>query len=107
MGLLKRPTKRKVLDRHGVCTRQSNSRTNKAERLARKHQKLRRLVPGGESLDRVSLLKETAAYIVALQTQVRVMNYILNVVEHFNETAEEDAPLVREFFEQEIEKQEK
>ncbi|XP_049933039.1 uncharacterized protein LOC126409955 [Nymphaea colorata] len=86
MGLLKRQRGRYWTGMPFVGGNQTIGRTKL--RLARKHQKLGKLVPDGEFIDRVSLLSETAAYIVALKTQVHVTNNIVNVVELFNEIGE-------------------
>ncbi|XP_057841715.2 transcription factor IBH1 [Cryptomeria japonica] len=41
---------------------------------------LQRLVPGGTSMNTCRLLKETADYIVALQAQVQIMQFLANAV---------------------------
>ncbi|KAL5548867.1 hypothetical protein UlMin_004098 [Ulmus minor] len=49
-----------------------------AKRLIhKKTQVLKSLVPGGESMDEISLIKETLDYIVSLRAQVDVMRYCL------------------------------
>lgn len=53
-----------------------------AKRLVKKRTKvLKRLVPGGESLDEFSLIKEALDYILSLKVQVDVMRSVLNATE--------------------------
>ncbi|XP_050373507.1 transcription factor IBH1-like [Argentina anserina] len=49
--------------------------------------KLRKLVPGGKSMDFCNLLEETAHYITCLNTQVKVMQAIADNLSNLNEHA--------------------
>ncbi|XP_077236755.1 transcription factor IBH1-like 1 [Tasmannia lanceolata] len=49
--------------------------------LKKKTQVLKFLIPGGESLDELSLLEETVDYIVSLRAQVDVMRHLANAYE--------------------------
>ncbi|XAR51228.1 hypothetical protein NMG60_11005793 [Bertholletia excelsa] len=61
--------------------------SNIAKRLVRKRtQVLKRLVPGGEAMDEVSLMEETLDYLVSLQAQVDVMRFLANANDHLNRT---------------------
>ncbi|CAL5328423.1 unnamed protein product [Camellia sinensis] len=56
-----------------------------AKRLVKKRtQVLKRLVPGGESMDDFSLIEETLDYIVSLRAQVDVMRCLAYATEHLN-----------------------
>ncbi|KAF8389305.1 hypothetical protein HHK36_025998 [Tetracentron sinense] len=56
-----------------------------AKRLVKKRtQVLKGLVPGGESMDQFSLLKETLDYILSLQAQIDVMQRLANASEISN-----------------------
>ncbi|XP_059663632.1 transcription factor IBH1-like [Cornus florida] len=57
--------------------RRSGALLRRRERLGRAN-KLRKLVPGGEAMDMLSLLAETAHYIKCLTTQVQVMRNIVD-----------------------------
>lgn len=60
-----------------------------AKNLVKKRtQLLKSLVPGGESMDEVSLIRETLDYIVSLRLQVEVMRHLANAtvqLEHEHE----------------------
>lgn len=50
---------------------------SRAEKLVRNRTRvLKRLVPGGQQLDEISLIKETLDYIASLQVQVDVMRHL-------------------------------
>lgn len=52
-------------------------KTSIAEKLVRNRTRvLKRLVPGGQQLDEISLIKETLDYIASLQVQVDVMRHL-------------------------------
>lgn len=54
-----------------------------ARRLVRKRTKiLRGMVPGGELLDGVSLLREAMDYVVHLRAQVAVLRRVSNAMHH-------------------------
>lgn len=56
-----------------------------AKRLVKKRtQVLKNLVPGGESMDNASLIKETLDYIMSLQVQVGVMRSVACMSEQLN-----------------------
>lgn len=56
-----------------------------AKRLVKKRtQVLKKLVPGGESMDEVSLIKEALDYILSLKVQVDVMRSVANATEVLN-----------------------
>lgn len=56
-----------------------------AKRLVKKRtQVLKSLVPGGESMDEFSLIKETLDYIISLRVQVDVMRHLANATEVLN-----------------------
>ncbi|PSS04312.1 Transcription factor like [Actinidia chinensis var. chinensis] len=56
-----------------------------AKRLVKKRtQLLKRLVPGGESMDELSLMEETLDYIVSLRAQVDVMRHLANASMHLD-----------------------
>ncbi|KAK4756986.1 hypothetical protein SAY87_007113 [Trapa incisa] len=56
-----------------------------AKRLVKKRtQVLKNLVPGGESMDDASLIKETLDYIMSLQVQVDVMRSLACMSEHLH-----------------------
>lgn len=58
-----------------------------AKRLVKKRtQVLQRLVPGGESMDEVSLIKEALDYILSLKVQVDVMRSLANAAEVLNQS---------------------
>ncbi|MFS7935706.1 putative transcription factor bHLH family [Helianthus anomalus] len=60
----------------------SNFATTIAKRLVKKRTKvLKRLVPGGESMDEVSLIKEAMDYILSLKVQVDVMRSVVAAAE--------------------------
>ncbi|KAM0041006.1 putative transcription factor bHLH family [Helianthus debilis subsp. tardiflorus] len=60
----------------------SNFATTIAKRLVKKRTKvLKRLVPGGESMDEVSLIKEAMDYILSLKVQVDVMMSVVAAAE--------------------------
>lgn len=56
-----------------------------AKRLVKKRtQLLKKIVPGGESMDDVSLIKETLDYIMSLRAQVDVMRSLVYMSEHLD-----------------------
>ncbi|KAJ0752227.1 putative transcription factor bHLH family [Helianthus annuus] len=58
-----------------------------AKRLVKKRtQVLQRLVPGGESMDEFSLIKEALDYILSLRVQVDVMRNLANATEVLNQS---------------------
>ncbi|KVH93628.1 transcription factor IBH1-like 1 [Cynara cardunculus var. scolymus] len=60
-------------------SRRSDLATCIAERLVKKRTKvLKRLVPGGESMDEVTIIKEALDYILSLRVQVDVMKNVVN-----------------------------
>ncbi|XP_052199913.1 transcription factor IBH1-like 1 [Diospyros lotus] len=59
--------------------------TSVAKRLVKKRtQVLKRLIPGGESMDEFSLIEETLDYIASLRAQVDVMRHLVNASEVLN-----------------------
>lgn len=63
-----------------------------AKRLVKKKTKmLKRLVPGGQSMDEFSLIKEALDYILSLRVQVDVMRNLVNATEVLNES---NSPIV-------------
>ncbi|KAK1418398.1 hypothetical protein QVD17_27542 [Tagetes erecta] len=65
----------------------SNLATYIAKRLVKKRtQVLQRLVPGGEAMDEVSLIKEALDYILSLRVQVDVMRSLANATEALNQS---------------------
>ncbi|KAI3711772.1 hypothetical protein L1987_70318 [Smallanthus sonchifolius] len=66
--------------RHG-----SNLATCVAKRLVKKRtQVLKRLVPGGESMDEYSIIKEALDYMLSLKVQVDVMKNLVNANTNLN-----------------------
>ncbi|MFS7900915.1 putative transcription factor bHLH family [Helianthus anomalus] len=62
----------------------SNLATCIAKRLVKKRtQVLKRLVPGGESMDEYSIIKEALDYILSLRVQVDVMKNLVNATTNF------------------------
>ncbi|XP_071729639.1 transcription factor IBH1-like 1 [Rutidosis leptorrhynchoides] len=58
-----------------------------AKRLVKKRtQVLKKLVPGGESMDEFSLIRETLDYILSLKVQVDVMRSVVNATEVLNQS---------------------
>ncbi|XP_057487754.1 transcription factor IBH1-like 1 [Actinidia eriantha] len=56
-----------------------------AKRLVKKRtQVLKRLVPGGESMDELSLMEETLDYILSLRAQVDIMRHFANASMHLD-----------------------
>ncbi|XP_008807035.1 transcription factor IBH1-like 1 [Phoenix dactylifera] len=85
------PRSRKILRRSvRVCSRRRNAlRAPATSVLARvlvkkRTQVLKRLIPGGESLDGFYLLDETLDYVVSLRVQVDLMQRLLKAVEASN-----------------------
>ncbi|KAF8407324.1 hypothetical protein HHK36_006451 [Tetracentron sinense] len=81
----KRVRSKKILRRSCAITRIRKTATKRvlacsiAKRLVKKRtQVLKGIVPGGESMDEVSLLEETLDYILSLQAQVDVMRGFAN-----------------------------
>ncbi|KAI3790434.1 hypothetical protein L2E82_03468 [Cichorium intybus] len=65
--------------------RRSDSPTCIAKRLVKKRtQVLKRLVPGGESMDEFSIITEALDYILSLRVQVDVMKNIVNATNLLN-----------------------
>ncbi|XP_076915757.1 transcription factor IBH1-like 1 [Bidens hawaiensis] len=57
-----------------------------AKRLVKKRtQVLKRLVPGGESMDECTIIREAIDYILSLRVQVDVMKSLVNATINFNE----------------------
>ncbi|KAL6185617.1 hypothetical protein ACLB2K_041747 [Fragaria x ananassa] len=67
----------------------SNKQVSRSESSVHidKGDKLRKLVPGGKSMDFCSLLEETAHYITCLNTQVKVMQAIADNLSKNEQTA--------------------
>ncbi|KAI3754551.1 hypothetical protein L1987_54336 [Smallanthus sonchifolius] len=91
----KRVRSKKILKKsHHVCQRmkkmgppKSNIATYIAKRLVKKRtQVLKRLVPGGESMDEFSLIEEALDYILSLKVQVDVMRTLANATEVLNQS---------------------
>lgn len=79
-------TRRKKVARR-CCHHQRRAASSSSEmiarRLVRKRTKvLRGMVPGGELLDGVSLLREAMDYVVHLRAQVAVLRRVSNAVPH-------------------------
>ncbi|KAI3814706.1 hypothetical protein L1987_14350 [Smallanthus sonchifolius] len=71
---------KKMKPRHG-----SNLPTCVAKRLVKKRtQVLKRLVPGGESMDEYSIIKEALDYMLSLRVQVDVMKNLVNATTNLN-----------------------
>ncbi|CAL5059957.1 unnamed protein product [Urochloa decumbens] len=63
-------------------SRDGRSSSEIARRLVRKRTKvLRKMIPGGESLDEISLLREAMDYVAHLHAQVDVLRRISNAVQ--------------------------
>lgn len=70
---VRRPTRRVLMKRRGGCRRGSNG-------IRRRVRTLKTLVPNSHSLGLDGLFRETANYILSLQTRVRVMQVMVNVL---------------------------
>ncbi|WVY95856.1 hypothetical protein V8G54_028007 [Vigna mungo] len=68
-----RPTRRVLMKRRGGCRRGSNG-------IRRRVRTLKTLVPNSDSLGLDGLFRETANYILSLQTRVRVMQVMVKVL---------------------------
>ncbi|KAJ0788829.1 putative transcription factor bHLH family [Helianthus annuus] len=74
--------KRMMMKKKNLGISRSNFATTIAKRLVKKRTKvLKRLVPGGESMDEVSLIKEAMDYILSLKVQVDVMRSVVTAAE--------------------------
>ncbi|KAI3805485.1 hypothetical protein L1987_27908 [Smallanthus sonchifolius] len=91
----KRARSKKILKKsHHVCQRmkkmgppKSNIATYITKILVKERtQVLKRLVPGGESMDEISLIKEALDYILSLKVQVDVMRTLANATEVLNQS---------------------
>ncbi|BAT94404.1 transcription factor UPBEAT1 [Vigna umbellata] len=71
-GVIRRP-RRVLMKRRGGCRRGSNG-------IRRRVRTLKTLVPNSDSLGLDGLFRETANYILSLQTRVRVMQVMVKVL---------------------------
>ncbi|KAI3771961.1 hypothetical protein L6452_03133 [Arctium lappa] len=89
MSCNKRVQCKKILKRSSYMSGGKRTKTKKkmgvsviAKRLVKKRTKvLKRLVPGGESMDEFSLIKEALDYILSLKVQVDVMRSVVTATE--------------------------
>lgn len=58
----------------------SSSSSSRSHLVKRRTKQLQGMVPGGNSMDTSSLLRETADYIISLKTQVEVLHSLVNSV---------------------------
>ncbi|KAL8223117.1 hypothetical protein R6Q57_020516 [Mikania cordata] len=78
---------RHVGQRMKKCPPKHNLATYIAKILVKKRtQLLKTLVPGGESMDEYSLIKEALDYILSLRVQVDVMKSLVNATEVLNQS---------------------
>lgn len=70
---------------HRRVVRSRVGATSIAKKLVRNRTRvLKRLVPGGQELDEISLIKETLDYIASLQVQVDVMRHLAAAAERID-----------------------
>ncbi|KAI3811372.1 hypothetical protein L1987_21093 [Smallanthus sonchifolius] len=85
----KRVQRKKILKRScnaGKRMKKKNLATILAKRLVKKRTEvLKRLVPGGESMNEFSLIKEAMDYILSLKVQVDVMRSVVTAAEVLSE----------------------
>ncbi|KAJ3669635.1 hypothetical protein LUZ60_011585 [Juncus effusus] len=73
-------TKRVIISKKNQRRKLLESSRKSATQIVRKIQMLRRLVPGGDSTEIDDLFRVAADYILSLQMQVRVMEYMVNAL---------------------------